>query len=83
MKKSNQVDLANIRSAADTLEGMPEEELQEGLKGLEEWDTHFNTSKHYAPRFSPKIGATEIRVFRGVLLTSVILTAMYCIKLLF
>ena len=44
MKNSDQAEQKYMRLAEDTLEGMSEEELQEALQGLEEWDTHFNTS---------------------------------------
>ncbi len=83
MTKSNQVDIANLGTARDTLEGMSEEELQEGLRGLEDWDTHFNTSKHYAPRFGSKIAKKTNSIVKLVLLISGILIVSYCVTVFF
>ena len=79
----DQVDSADMRSPEDTLEGMAEEELQEALKDLEEGDAYFNTSKHYAPRFSSKLEIEYMGVFRAVLLISGILILTYFLAVLF
>jgi hypothetical protein len=83
MKNSNQTDGGYMRSAADTLEGMPEEELQEGIKGLEEWDAHFHTSKHYAPRFGSQIAKENNSIVKLLFLTAGILIVIYCVTVFF
>ncbi|MBI71235.1 MAG: hypothetical protein CME29_05855 [Gemmatimonadetes bacterium] len=83
MKNYDQAEQGYMRLAEDTLEGMSEEELQEALQGLEEWDTHFNTSKHYAPRFGPKIQSENSSFVKLALLISGILIVIYCLTILF
>jgi hypothetical protein len=62
---------------------MPEEELQEGLKALEEWATHFNTSKHYAPRFGSKIAKENNSIVKLLVLATGILIVIYCVTVFF
>ena len=83
MKNSDQVEQGGMRSVVDTLEGMPEEELQEGLTALEEWDTHFNTSKHYAPRFGSKIAKENNGIVKLLFLATGILIVIYWVAVFF
>jgi hypothetical protein len=74
MKNSDQVEQGGMRSVADT---------QEGLTALEEWDTHFNTSKHYAPRFGSKIAKENNGIVKLLFLATGILIVIYWVTVFF